>query len=244
LNQNYPNLEYIIIDGGSADRSADIIRKYEPYLAYWVSEKDRGQTDAVNKGFRRATGDLLAWQNSDDLFLPGTLHRAASLAKRHPRTDLFYSSMYIINADDQITGSLRICPVNLRRFVSDGIFPFNQAAFYRRDILGKIGYLDESFVFCMDCDFFIRFFLDPAIQTRFSGGYWGAFRVHESSKTTTINEQSLLEGKSIQKKYGVERLGTRWNKTLSVAYRFANYALHGDFEHLAYIFSAKMRRPR
>lgn len=79
LNQNYPNLEYIVIDGGSTDGSVDIIKKYEKYLSYWVSEKDKGQSDAINKGFKKSTGDILAWQNSDDIYLLGTLSKVSKL---------------------------------------------------------------------------------------------------------------------------------------------------------------------
>jgi glycosyltransferase involved in cell wall biosynthesis len=71
LNQNYPNLEYIIIDGGSTDNSVEIIRKYEKHLAYWVSEKDKGQSDAINKGFKKVTGDIVGWLNSDDILIDG-----------------------------------------------------------------------------------------------------------------------------------------------------------------------------
>ena len=84
LNQNYPNLEYIIIDGGSTDGSADIIKKYEKYLAYWISEKDDGQVDAINKGFKKATGDLVGWQNSDDIYMPGSFKKIAESFKKKP----------------------------------------------------------------------------------------------------------------------------------------------------------------
>jgi len=83
LNQNYPNLEYIIIDGGSTDGSVEIIKKYEKYLAYWVSEKDKGQTDAINKGFQKSTGETLAWLNSDDTYLPGTFYKIVKDFRRN-----------------------------------------------------------------------------------------------------------------------------------------------------------------
>ncbi len=84
LNQNYPNLEYIIIDGGSTDGSVEIIKKYEKFLAYWVSEKDKGQADAINKGFKRATGDIVAWQNSDDTYSPDALQSVAGFFRQNP----------------------------------------------------------------------------------------------------------------------------------------------------------------
>ncbi len=88
LDQNYPNLEYIVIDGGSTDGSVEIIERYQHRLAYWVSEPDAGQTDALIKGFSRATGDVLAWLNSDDLYEPGTLHEVGQALRRAPRSSL------------------------------------------------------------------------------------------------------------------------------------------------------------
>ena len=103
LNQNYPNMEYIIIDGGSTDGSVDIIKKYEKYLTFWCSEKDKGQSDAINKGFEHGTGEIYAYLNSDDLFLPGTLQYIAEAFKSNKNYDLIYGSIYIIDKNDQIT---------------------------------------------------------------------------------------------------------------------------------------------
>src|SRR6266576_1298377 len=87
LNQNYPNLEYIIIDGGSTDETVDVIRRYEDRLAYWVSEKDRGQVHAINKGIEKTTGDLFGFINSDDLYLPGTFSAVAEYFESHPQAE-------------------------------------------------------------------------------------------------------------------------------------------------------------
>src|SRR5687768_8040118 len=84
LRQGYPRLEYIIIDGGSSDNSVEIIQKYSNQLAYWVSEKDQGQANAINKGFARATGEIMGWVNSDDLLLPGALHRIGLAYQQNP----------------------------------------------------------------------------------------------------------------------------------------------------------------
>src|SRR5882672_1767314 len=89
LNQDYPNIEYIVIDGGSTDNSVDIIKKYEKYLKYWVSEQDHGQSNAINKGFSHATGELLAWLNSDDCYMPGALWTFATMATTNPEASTF-----------------------------------------------------------------------------------------------------------------------------------------------------------
>src|SRR5262249_46923914 len=104
LDQNYPNLEYIIIDGGSQDHSVEIIRKYDHRLAYWVSEKDRGQTHAINKGLERATGDIIAYLNSDDFYLAGTLHRVAEYFQQHPDVDLLHGRCRTVNVNGEKIG--------------------------------------------------------------------------------------------------------------------------------------------
>ena len=107
LNQNYPNLEYLIIDGGSTDGSVEIIRKYEKYLAYWVSEKDNGQADAINRGFQKSTGKILAWLNSDDIYLPGTLLKVSETFNKNPEVDLIFSNIFFIDEYDNRINELR-----------------------------------------------------------------------------------------------------------------------------------------
>jgi glycosyltransferase involved in cell wall biosynthesis len=99
LLQGYPNLEYIVLDGGSTDGSVEIIRKYEWWIDYWTSGKDGGQAEAIDRGFERATGELVAWQNSDDLYLPGALAAFGRLFARHPKTELAIGGCIWINAD-------------------------------------------------------------------------------------------------------------------------------------------------
>jgi len=111
LNQNYPNLEYIIIDGGSTDGSVEIIKKYEKYLSYWVSEKDRGQAHALNKGFEKATGDLVGWQNSDDIYLPGAFRKVAEVYRNNPNYDVYFGNIYFIDEEDNIIRDLKFSPL-------------------------------------------------------------------------------------------------------------------------------------
>ncbi|MFA7472583.1 MAG: glycosyltransferase family 2 protein, partial [Spirosomataceae bacterium] len=101
LNQGYPNLEYIVIDGGSTDHSVDILRKYEKHLAFWVSEKDKGQVDALNKALKRASGEWIAFQNSDDVYFPETfLNFAKAVSKSNG--DILYGDLYLIDTQDRV----------------------------------------------------------------------------------------------------------------------------------------------
>ena len=113
LSQNYPNLEYIIIDGGSTDGSVEIIKKYEDRLAHWVSEKDRGQSHALNKGFARATGDIIGWLNSDDLYCNDALMRVAKACLACPEDEAWYGGIYIADSEDRILNALCTMRKNL-----------------------------------------------------------------------------------------------------------------------------------
>lgn len=104
LGQDYPRIEYSIVDGGSTDGSVDVIKAYEQRLAWWVSEKDQGQTDAINKGFARAKGEILAWINSDDTYNPGAVGSAVKYLMEHPEIALVYSDCNYINEKGEVIG--------------------------------------------------------------------------------------------------------------------------------------------
>ncbi len=201
LNQHYPNLEYFIMDGGSTDNSVEIIKKYEPYLAGWVSEKDRGQTDAINKGFRRATGEFVAFQNSDDIFAPGALMRVADAWRQHPNTDVFFGDMYIIDEQDVITEELRVPPFCVECQVYEGMQVFNQALFIRRDQLAQFGWLDETLRFAIDYEVITRLSVQPGVRFRHIDGFWGGFRLQPDAKTSLISDVGRAEHYQIRDKF-------------------------------------------
>lgn len=162
LDQGYPNLEYIVIDGGSTDGSADIIRRYADRLTYWVSEPDQGQTHAINKGMARATGELRAYLNSDDLYVPGALELVAEAYSKHPGADLFYGDCRVIDEEGQNIGGRR---ASISRFeeILDlwGVWwqtrNFVQPeVFWTRRIAEKIGPLRDELHFVMDYDYWTR----------------------------------------------------------------------------------------
>ena len=162
LGQGYPSLEFIIIDGGSTDGSVDIIRKYERHLAYWVSEPDRGQTHAINKGLAKATGEILAYLNSDDYYLPGALFTVAGYFQAHPRADLVHGRCRYVDAQGATIGGqlgdiaryddiLDLWDVwwNRRQFVQPEVF-------WSRRITDQIGAFRQDLYFVMDYEYWAR----------------------------------------------------------------------------------------
>ena len=132
LNQNYPNLEYIIIDGGSTDGSVEIIKKYEKYLAYWISEKDKGQAHAINKGFEKATGELVGWQNSDDIYLPNAFYKVVEIFREKPDYDVYFGNIYFIDESDSIIRDLRFVKFSSFSLIYEGTVLANQATFLKK----------------------------------------------------------------------------------------------------------------
>ncbi|MBD2579005.1 glycosyltransferase family 2 protein [Oscillatoria sp. FACHB-1406] len=182
LLQNYPNLEYIIIDGGSTDNTLEIIQKYEPFIAYWSSEPDRGQSEAVNKGFRRATGQLIGWQNSDDIYQPGAFWAAVQKFKACPQADVIYGNLNFIDEASQFISSYPIGEANVENMIP---YPAvcNQAAFFRDRVFKENQYLDESLKHCMDQEFFLRLLIKD-YKFAFEPELLAGFRRHQAAKTS------------------------------------------------------------
>ena len=158
LNQNYPNLEYIVIDGESTDESVSIIQRYADKISYWVSEKDRGQSHAINKGFLQATGDIICWLNSDDYYLPGTLHFVAEQFNSSQHCSAIVGHCIKVYIDGRADQLLEGSYFDRRRLLSfwHGYHMHQAAIFWRREVYEKIGLLDEKMHFIMDFDYWAR----------------------------------------------------------------------------------------
>ena len=186
LLQGYPNLEYLIIDGGSTDNSVEIIRKYEPWLAYWVSEPDNGQSEALNKGFSKSTGEIIGWLNADDLYAPGAVAAGTDSLSQYPEAAFVYGDWHIVDefSDEIIYQTTR--QVGVRDLLLEGCLIPQQSTFFRRSILMGIGGLDPDLNFVMDYDLFLR--LLSRYPARRVAGNWGKFRLSTVTKTSQHQE--------------------------------------------------------
>ncbi len=208
LLQGYPDLEYIIIDGGSTDNSVEIIKKYEPWLAYWVSEPDRGQSDAINKGLQRATGEIAAWLNSDDTYLPGTLAVVANALVSNPQWVMVYGDCEKIDAESRIIGRLDARPFDFLLLIKKD-FIKQPAAFWRRYIHDTIGFLDTQLHYAMDYDFWLRIALKYENKVSYLPYTLAQYRFHDMSKTCSqelgfIRDHILL-GYNLLRNKGIPR---------------------------------------
>ncbi|MEM9542520.1 MAG: glycosyltransferase family 2 protein [Cyanobacteria bacterium P01_E01_bin.42] len=182
LLQNYPNLEYIIIDGGSTDGSVEIIKKYEPYLAYWVSERDRGQSDALNKGFKRATGELIGWQNSDDTYQQNAFAYAAKTYLSHPEAEVIYGLVHHINRDSQFLEEYPVTTATIANMIPYSAVT-NHSVFYTRKIFQDGNFIDTNLQHCMDQEFILRLLLKQ-YKFVFEPQIIGNWRLYDFTKSS------------------------------------------------------------
>ncbi|MCQ9204962.1 MAG: glycosyltransferase [Omnitrophica bacterium] len=180
LLQGYPNLEYIILDGGSTDASIEIIKKYEPWLAHWRTEPDEGQTDAINKGFVMAKGTILAWINSDDIYYPDAFKKASVVLEDNPELALVHGDIMLIDENSALICRWKSHKISLQDMLM-GSFIQQTSSFFRKAAIESIGYLDKRLQYVMDYDLWLK------IITRYPNTYipevLGCARQHEAAKT-------------------------------------------------------------
>jgi glycosyltransferase involved in cell wall biosynthesis len=198
LEQDGADVEYIVIDGGSADNSVDVIRRYEDSLHYWVSEKDDGQTDALIKGFQHATGDIMGWLCSDDLLLPGALELVTRYFEEHPEVDAVYGDSLWIDGDGNYIRPKKEMAFRRLAFLFDHNYISQPSMFWRRSLYEKVGGLDSRFNLAMDADLWERFSQHTKIAH--IPAYLSCMRYYPEQKTRAMHAKSLAEYDEIRRR--------------------------------------------
>jgi glycosyltransferase involved in cell wall biosynthesis len=218
LNQDYPHVEYIVMDGGSTDGSVEIIRGYEDRLACWICERDNGQTDAIRRGFARATGTILAWLNSDDLLAPSAVRIAVDALSRLPDVGVVYGDRLHIDAKGNVVGINRMPPFYPAMLRNNYTLP-QETVFFRRGVYELAGELDESLRFSMDFDLWVRM----ARVSRFHHvpAFLGSYREHAASKSMTPKQYADEHERVYAKRFDGRPLPgpwrMRWNRLVHKA---------------------------
>ncbi len=195
-------MEYMIIDGGSTDGSVDIIRRYEKEIAFWVSEPDKGQAHAINKGFRMATGEILAWLNSDDFYLPGALESAAKAYLANPNASFYYGNGLRVDIAGSKKGEFyqkATVSFNRQALIYCLNYILQPAAFINAGFLKEIGYLDETLSYGLDTDLWIR--LANVADPQPINGLLAASREYGVAKTFTGSFRRIEELRLIAEKH-------------------------------------------
>ena len=219
LDQGYPSLEYIIVDGGSTDRSVEIIRAYSEKLAFWCSEKDAGQSSALNKGLRLATGDLVGWLNSDDLYYPGSILTFVHQFQAHADADIVFGNYDYIDVSGRVIHRRREIPYDFNTYFWTGTcYHANVAALYRRSCFERFGYVREDLHYSMDYELYLRFGYNECKFLHVDKPL-GAYRLHDSSKTVSSYSRTRLEAESARREFvGLMRPSTLARRTLPPYY--------------------------
>ncbi len=194
LEQDYPAIEYLVVDGASSDGSVEIIRRYADRLAWWVSEKDSGQSEAINKGFRRAHGEFVGWLNSDDIYLPGAVSVAVNIFQSHPQAGLIYGDALAINSDGKPFNLMRA-----RQYTLVDLMAFNiicqPAAFMRRSVLEDVNYLNPDYQLLMDNLLWMCMARKAPIV--YAPQTWAAARYHDQAKNRTRGAEYGREARQL-----------------------------------------------
>lgn len=179
LQQDYPNIEYLVVDGGSTDGSVEIIQKYADRIDWWVSEKDKGQADALNKGLARAKGEIVAWLNSDDIYRPGAIRQAVEALQADSQVGLVYAKLESIDRAGRVFNTISYRQYDLLDLLGFRIIG-QPSTFMRREVLQKAGLLDESYKYLLDHHLWLR--MSRLAQLRYVPSVWAAARHHSAAK--------------------------------------------------------------
>jgi glycosyltransferase involved in cell wall biosynthesis len=218
LAQDYADLEYIVMDGGSTDGTAAIVADYASRLT-WVSERDRGQAHAINKGFQRATGEIVTWLNSDDILLAGAVSRAVAAFDEAPGAGAIYGEGYLMDREGRITGRFPATqPFNLWRLVYLSDYVLQQSTFFRRSAVEAVGWLDEGLHYALDWDLLIK--LGKKFGLHYVPDELGVLREYADAKTFSGGERRVEEIRRVLERHtGLKRAPGYWVYKLDTVQR-------------------------
>jgi glycosyltransferase involved in cell wall biosynthesis len=212
LNQDYPRIEYIVLDGGSTDGSVDILRKHADRLANYVSEPDRGQTDAINRGFGMAHGDILAYLNSDDIYFPGAVSAAVGYLRAHPEIGMVHGAAHYIDEAGLAVARFPSARTGYRDLRRGAPRIAQQAAFFRATAWKMVGPLDPTFHYAMDYDLWVR--ISAVTTLAYTTALWAGFRLHGESKSMTVARQCWPEMMRVHYRDGGSKFSILYAKYL------------------------------
>ncbi|MEK6282004.1 MAG: glycosyltransferase family 2 protein [Acidobacteriota bacterium] len=205
LNQGYEDIEYIVMDGGSTDGTVEILRKYSDRII-WKSERDRGQSDAINQGLKMATGDILAYLNSDDTYEPNAISRVVEFFQKHPEKKWVYGKCRIINEPDQeirkpitLYKNLLSKNYNYRKLLTEN-FISQPATFWKRELLSEFGYFNENEHLCMDYEYWLR--IGQTHPAGVINEYLANFRYYANSKSGSTVKKMFQDKLRLARQYG------------------------------------------
>jgi glycosyltransferase involved in cell wall biosynthesis len=203
LSQDYPNIEYVVMDGGSTDETAEVVKDYGSRLR-WISERDRGQSHAINKGFRSARGEIVSWLNSDDVILPGAVAHAVRAFAGNPAAGAVYGEGYQMDVAGKITRRFPVTvPFNLWKLIYLYDYILQQTTYFRKTALDSVGYLDEQLNWGMDWDLLIR--IGKAFPLVYIPEYMGCIREYPEAKSFAGGAMRFSELAMIMRRHGNRR---------------------------------------
>ncbi|MCC6255622.1 MAG: glycosyltransferase [Ignavibacteriaceae bacterium] len=213
LNQSYTNIEYIFIDGGSTDRTMNIVEKYKDKIRIIIHEKDKGQTDAINKGFKLAKGELVGWVNSDDILYSDCVENIVALYDMNKTAAVFYHSYNdMINESGSLIKTYQHKIPNRKHLLFSNYDVIQQGSFYNLGLVKKVGYLDIENHYCMDLDLWLKLSMQGEIIYTADKPH-SAFRIYSGTKTDTGKEDFLNNIYTVLKKHGAKfYFPTVWHK--------------------------------
>lgn len=229
LSQGYPNLEYIVMDGGSTDGSVDIIKHYADELSYWASEPDDGQTDALIRGFSKATGEILGWLCSDDVLEPNSLDEMSRFFLDNPEANVVYGDSLWIDPEDGLIKSRKEHAFSRSVLLYEHNFIPQPSTFWKRELYREVGGLNPDFNVAMDADLWLRF--SEVTDIHHVRKCWSRMRIYPEQKTYRLIDQREVEKKILRERYYGEEPGwlVKSKRTLAKVDRVFRKSLGGCY---------------